>query len=64
MKKRLSLIIPTYNSEKSIGKTLNAIINQTIFEDIEVIVIDDGSVDSTVEVVSDFICTHSNINMI
>ncbi len=42
----LSIIIPCYNSERYIGKTIQSVLNQ-IFQDWELIVIDDGSTDSS-----------------
>ncbi|WP_416722583.1 glycosyltransferase family 2 protein [Bacillus stercoris] len=44
-----SIIIPIYNSEMYLGETINSIINQSIgfLENIEVIMVDDGSTDST-----------------
>lgn len=48
--KRVSIIIPVYNSERYIAKTLQTIMNQT-YSEIEVIMIDDGSSDH-----SDIIC--------
>lgn len=46
----ISIIIPSYNREKTIQKSILSILNQT-FSDIEVIVIDDGSCDNTKNVV-------------
>lgn len=52
MKKTISVIVTTYNSEKTIDRTLNSIMNQvgngTEF-DIELLVIDDCSTDRTIE---------------
>lgn len=42
----LSVVIPSYNAEKHIGRTLESLVNQTC-QDFEVIVVDDGSVDET-----------------
>lgn len=44
----ISVVIPTYNSCRTIRKCLYSVFNQTISVD-EVIIIDDGSIDSTVE---------------
>lgn len=48
-----SVIIPVFNREKLIEKTLSSVLNQT-FRDFEVIVIDDGSTDGTLGVLSRF----------
>ncbi len=45
----VSVIIPTYNSEKTIGECLESIKNQT-YKNIEIIVVDKGSTDRTVEI--------------
>lgn len=41
----ISIIIPAYNSTKTIGRTLSSVFNQT-FKDVEVIIVDDGSTDN------------------
>ncbi len=52
----LSIIIPVYNVEKYIFECLESITKQK-FRDYEVIIIDDGSVDKTNIICSDF-CSH------
>ncbi|OYD96672.1 glycosyl transferase family A [Nostoc sp. 'Peltigera membranacea cyanobiont' 210A] len=47
----ISVIIPAYNSEKTIRETIESVLNQT-FANFELIVINDGSQDSTLEVVT------------
>jgi glycosyltransferase involved in cell wall biosynthesis len=47
----ISVIIPAYNAQKTIRETIESVLNQT-FKDFELIVIDDGSQDSTFKVVS------------
>ena len=42
----ISVIIPAYNHENYVQETINSIINQT-YQNIELIIIDDGSTDST-----------------
>lgn len=49
----ISVIIPTYNEEKNIGKLLSDLKNQT-YKNFEVIVIDDFSTDKTVEIAKKF----------
>ena len=47
MKDLISVIVPIYNVEKYIDKCLNSIVNQT-YKNIEIILIDDGSTDTSV----------------
>jgi glycosyltransferase involved in cell wall biosynthesis len=50
---RVSVIIPTYNAEKYIAKTIQSVLNQT-YQDFEVLVIDDASPDRSVAVCRQF----------
>ena len=43
---KISVIVPVYNVEKFIRKCLDSIINQTM-EDLEIILVDDGSIDNS-----------------
>lgn len=47
----VSVIIPMYNSEKTIKKTIDSVINQD-YKNLEIIIIDDGSEDKSYEIVS------------
>ncbi len=47
----ISVIIPLYNKKKTIAKTIKSILNQS-FKDVEIIVVDDGSVDGSVSAIS------------
>ena len=54
----ISVIIPAYNAEELIALCLTSLLNQTYqsidISEYEIIVVDDGSTDSTAEVVRDF----------
>jgi glycosyltransferase involved in cell wall biosynthesis len=50
MKPTVSVVIPAYNHERFIGAAIDSVLGQS-FEDLELIVIDDGSTDGTGEVI-------------
>ncbi|HJD55965.1 MAG TPA: glycosyltransferase [Rickettsia endosymbiont of Pyrocoelia pectoralis] len=47
----VSVIIATYNRDKFIGEAVQSILNQT-YKDFEIIIVDDGSNDSTKEIIA------------
>jgi glycosyltransferase involved in cell wall biosynthesis len=59
----VSVIIPAYNAEKFIEKTLGSVTNQT-YQDLEIIVIDDGSQDQTAEIVKKMAKQDSRISLL
>lgn len=54
---QISVIIPTWNSERTIGACLDSLFAQTV-QDFEVIVVNDGSTDRTADVLAPY---HSRI---
>ena len=63
MNKKVSVIIPAYNSEKDIIRCLESIIKQT-YKELEIIVVNDGSKDNTVNIIEDFIKRDSRVKLI
>ena len=50
---KVSIIVPVYNVEEYIRKTIESIINQSLKE-IELILIDDGSIDNSKEIIKEY----------
>ena len=59
----VSVIIPEYNRSKLLSLAIESALNQT-YQDLEIIVIDDGSTDNTKEVVEGFIKQDSRVKYI
>lgn len=49
----ISVLVPIYNVEKYLKQCLNSIVNQT-FKDIEIICLNDGSTDNSLQIIKDF----------
>ena len=50
---KVSVVVPVYNVEKYLTECLDSIINQTL-EDIEIICVNDGSTDSSLEILNNY----------
>ena len=50
---KVSIIVPFYNVEKYIEKCLQTLVDQTL-EDIEIILVNDGSKDKTIDIVKKY----------
>ncbi len=59
----ISVVITSYNYEKYLKDTINSIINQT-YQNWEMIVVDDASTDSSVEIIQEFIKNDNRIKLI
>ena len=59
----LSVIIPVYNTGKYLKKCLDSVINQTL-DNIEIIVINDGSTDDSLQIINEYIEKYNNIKLI
>lgn len=50
---KVSIVIPVYNAEKYITETVDSVLQQS-YEDWELLLVEDGSADDTVKVISEF----------
>ena len=61
--RKVSVILPAYNAEKYIENTMESLVNQTL-QEIEIIAINDGSKDKTLEILREFETNHLNVKVI
>ena len=59
----ISVIVPAFNVESTIIRTLDSILAQT-YPEIEVIVVDDGSADETGKVIDNYVLQHKRVMVI
>lgn len=59
----VSIIIPCYNAENTIRSSISSVLNQS-YHNIEIIVINDGSVDESEKIVQNMVLEHKNIILI
>lgn len=59
----ISVIMPVYNAEKRLAKTLDSVFEQT-FADFELICIDDGSSDNSLSILQKYASKHKNMTII
>lgn len=60
MKSKVSIIVPAYNAEKFIDKCMDSILNQT-YENIEILLLDDGSKDNTYNIIKRYENNYDNV---
>lgn len=63
MNKKVSIIIPVYNAEKTIKKCLDSILKQT-YKNLEIILINDGSADNSKEICNEYEKEYKNVFLI
>ena len=60
---KVSIIIPTYNVEQYLRECLDSVINQTL-QDIEIICVNDGSTDHSLEILQEYAAKDSRVKLI
>ena len=63
---KLSIVVPVYNVEQDVRKCILSIVNQDddLFKSFEVIIVNDGSKDKSVEQIQDLVDKYDNITLI
>ena len=59
---KVSVVIPVYNTEKYVREAVESIMNQTLRE-LEIIIINDGSTDNSLQVVEELAAADSRIQV-
>ena len=62
--KIISVIIPIYNAENWIEKLIESLENQTVFDELEIIFVNDGSTDNSCEVLEKYCKKNQNMKLI
>lgn len=60
---KVSIIVPVYNAEKYLVRCLDSLVNQTLKE-IEIICINDGSIDDSLKILNEYAAKYHNIIVI
>lgn len=62
----LSIVVPVYNVERYVRKCVLSIINQddNLFKDVELIIVNDGTKDNSVEQIIDLVDKYDNITLV
>lgn len=59
----ISIIVPVYNTENYLEKCLYSLVNQT-YKNIEIIIIDDGSPDNSMNIIQKFVLADNRVKVI
>ena len=57
---KVSVIVPVYNTGKYVEKCLDSLINQTVKNELEIIIVNDGSTDNSEEIIKKYMKKQDN----
>lgn len=57
---KISIVVPIYNIENYLPETLNSILKQSMIEEMEVLMIDDGSTDNSRHIIEEYALDYDN----
>lgn len=60
----ISVIVPVYNCENYLEKSIESLLKQTFFEQLEIILVDDGSTDTSAIIMKKYTEKYKNIKMV
>jgi len=60
---KVSVIVPVYNNYEYLHQALDSLVNQTL-KDIEIIIVNDGSTDRSIDIIKDYAIKDSRIVVI
>lgn len=61
---KISILVPVYNAEDEIEKCLESLFNQTDKDEIEIVIVNDGSTDNSEKAIKEYIKKHKENNII
>ncbi len=59
----ISVIVPVYNGARYLPNSIGSLIGQTIFDRLEIVCVDDGSTDNSLEILKDYENRYENIKV-
>ena len=63
MEEKLSIVVPVYNNERDLKRCLDSIINLD-YQNLEIILVDDGSTDDSLSIITDYAARDERIKVI
>ena len=58
---KISVVVPVYNEENRINDMMESLIGQSIFKDLEILLIDDGSSDNSLTIMEEYSENYDNV---